>query len=467
MKNAKGKAVILVVEDSLTQAKRLERLLLENDFAVITARDGEEGYRAAVEHGPDIILTDVMMPKMNGYEMCRRVKNTDSTKAIPVILLTSLTDPGDVIQGLQCGADNFLTKPYDGQHLIRRVQHVLTNVELRKTGQAKVSEEVFFAGRYFKLNADRMQIIDLLLSTFEAAVLQSSQLEKLGGDYRNAMEEVKKVQANLHTIMETTSDAIVVVGEENRVIYVNPAAELMFDRFASDLTGKPFPISLSEEGSSREITIERPGGEKVVADFRTASCTWDGKHVRFATIRDITEMARLRDLLKAESVTDYLTGLYNRRGFFSLAENSLELAARMGFHATCLYFDLDGFKIVNDTMGHEEGDKVLKEAAGVLRQTFRASDIKGRVGGDEFAVLMLQDGKGDMTNICVRLENEINRANDRGIRDYRLAMSMGKSEWDPQSPVSLEALVMEADSRMYENKEARKKLRCEGQNSAS
>lgn len=467
MNSAKGGAAVLIVEDSITQSKRLERLLTENGYSVISARDGKEGYEAAVEHEPAVVITDVVMPGMNGYEMCRRIKNNSSTKSIPVILLTSLSDPGDVIQGLQCGADNFLTKPYDGAHLVRRVEHVLKNRELRKTGQTLVSEEVFFGGQYYKLSADRVQIIDLLLSTFEAAVMQSSKLEKLGGDYRNALEEVKRVQANLHTLMETTADAVVVVDGENRVIYANPAAELLLEKFASELIGRPFPIPLAAEEENREVIIDRPGGEKVVGDMRTGTCTWDGRLVRFATIRDITEMARLRDQVKAESVTDYLTGLYNRRGFFSLAENSLQLAARMGFRASCLYFDLDGFKKVNDTLGHEEGDKVLKEAADVLRETFRTSDIKGRVGGDEFAVLMLQDGKEEPAHIAARLEREICRTNEENARDYRLAMSMGRSEWLPHAPVPLEELVMEADRKMYKNKADRKGLKCRIGDSAS
>lgn len=456
MNGAEDSPTILIVEDSLTQTKKLERLLAENCFSVISAPDGAEGYAAAVRNKPAVIITDVMMPRMDGYEMCRRIKNNPSTKAIPVILLTSLSDPGDVIRGLQCGADNFITKPYDGQHLLRRIEHVIKNLELRRAGQAPEAEGIFFAGQYHKLSAEKIQIIDLLISTFEAAVLQSTQLEKLGGDYRNALEEVKRVQANLHTLLETTADSVVVVDGDDRVLYANPAAELFFDKFISDLAEKPFFTPFGDGEDSREIIIERPGGEKFVGDMRTACCTWDGKLVRFATIRDITEMARLREQLKAESVTDCLTGLYNRRGFFTLAENSLELAGRMGFRATCLYFDLDGFKTVNDTLGHEEGDNVLRETASVLRKTFRMSDIKGRVGGDEFAVLMLHDGKGEPPDIPSRLEMEISRANNCRAGGYRLAMSMGRSEWFPGNPVSLEELLLEADKKMYENKKIRK-----------
>jgi two-component system cell cycle response regulator len=158
--------------------------------------------------------------------------------------------------------------------------------------------EVFFAGQHHRLTADRIQIIDLLLSTFEAAGLQSSQLEKLGGDYRNALEDVKRAQANFQTLMETTGDAVVVVEGDGKVIYVNPAAELLFHKDSAELVGKPFLFPLEGEGGHREIVIDLPNGERVVGDMRTAPSNWDGELVRFATIRDVTEMVRLRELLK-------------------------------------------------------------------------------------------------------------------------------------------------------------------------
>lgn len=450
-------ANILIVEDSLTQAKRLERLLRENGFEVRAARNGVEGLKLALEKKPSVVITDVIMPQMDGYEMCRRIKNEESLWDVPVVLLTSLSDPRDVIRGLQCGADNFLTKPYDGEHLIRRLEHILTNLELRKAGEAQMTVEVFFAGQYHKLTADRIQIIDLLLSTFEAAVLQSSQLEKLGGDYRNALEDVKRAQANFQTLMETSGDAMVVVDSKGFVCYVNPAAELLLDANTADIVGKPFLFPVNETEEHREITITRPGGEKIVGDMKVATSNWDGEIVRFATIRDITEMVRLRELLKLETVTDFLTGLYNRRGFLACAEKSLQLAERLRVKATFLYADLDGFKQVNDTMGHEKGDDVLREAGEALRRTFRASDIVGRIGGDEFAVLMLHDGEGEIADIPSRLRLVFEECNRRSALDYSFSMSIGMSEWIPENPVSLGRLMAEADCTMYRNKEAGKR----------
>ena len=449
--------IVQIVEDSLTQAKRLERLLRAKDYEVSLARNGAQGLAMVRQLKPTVVITDVMMPEMDGYEMCRQIKADKALRDIPVVLLTSLSDPRDVIKGLQCGADNFLTKPYDDAHLLRRLEHILANLELRRSGQAMMSVEVFFAGQYHKLTADRIQIIDLLLSTFEAAVLQSNQLQKLSGDYRNALDDVKRVQANFQVLMETTEDAIVVVDEAGQVRYLNPAAELLFETTNAAMADKPFPFSVDEEGQ-REITVDRSDGQSVVGDMRVVNSDWDGEIVRLATIRDVTEMARLRERLVVEAITDDLTGLYNRRGFLALGEKTLRLARRMGMTVVCLFADLDGFKSVNDTLGHDEGDKVLQETAQALRETFRDSDIIGRVGGDEFAVLMLHDGKEEeLENIPGRLDDVLHRYSEASERPYRLSMSLGLHCLQPADSLSLMELMSAADRKMYECKEAKKK----------
>jgi two-component system cell cycle response regulator len=452
---------ILVVEDSLTQAKRLERLLRQNGYDVNLARNGALGLEAARRVRPTVVISDVMMPEMDGFEMCRALKADRELREIPVVLLTSLSDPKDVICGLQCGADNFLTKPYDDAHLLRRLKHIETNLELRRAGQTHMTVEVFFAGQYHKLTADRIQIIDLLLSTFEAAVLQNNQLQKLTGDYRNALDDVKRAQANFQTLMETTADAVVVVGSDGNVRYVNPAAELLFDRSGSEMMGRPFLFDVDEEGN-REIAIPRGKGEPLVGDMRVVSSNWDGEIVRLATIRDITEMVHLRKRLEIEAITDALTGLYNRRGFLALGEKALSLADRMGFDALCLFADLDGFKAVNDSYGHDEGDRVLIKTAAVLREIFREADIIGRVGGDEFAVLVIHGGfEGpDVDAIRRRLDDAL-----RSVRDsdcpHCLSMSLGHRVRRHGENLYLTDLMAAADQKMYEQKEARRRASAE------
>ena len=452
---------ILVVEDSLTQAKRLERLLKEHGYGVRIARNGFQGLAFAREKKPTVVITDVMMPEMDGYELCRRIKGDETLRDVPVVLLTSLSDPRDVIRGLQCGADNFLTKPYEDAHLLRRLHHILVNLELRREGHAQMTVEVFFAGQHHRLTADRIQIIDLLLSTFEAAVLQSTQLQKLNGDYRHALEEIKQAQANFRTLMETTGDAVLVVDAQGTVRYVNPAAELLFDVRAEELTGTPFLFPLEEEGK-REINITSPNGDILVGDMRVVNSSWDGEVVRLVTIRDITEMVLLRERLKEEAITDPLTGLYNRRGFLMLGEERLALADRLGFSVVCLFADLDGFKAVNDTFGHEEGDRVLRETADVLRRTFRAADVLGRIGGDEFAVLLVQDGPEGIGAVMARLRHTLEQANARNENpSVRLALSLGVSMRLPETPCTLSELMDEADQSMYKEKIAKRKLRSE------
>ena len=446
---------IQIVEDSLTQAKRLERLLRENGYEVSVARNGAMGLEMAGKVTPTVIITDVMMPEMDGYEMCRKIKDDPKLKDIPVIILTSLSDPGDVIKGLQSGADNFLTKPYEDEHLLRRLQHVLANLELRRSGQAQMSVEVYFGGQYHKLTADRIQIVDLLLSTFEAAVMQNNQLQKLSGDYRNALDDVKRVQANFQTIMETTGDGVVVVDESGLVRYVNPAAELLFETSSSKMMGKPFPYSVDEEGD-REISFVTSRGE-VYVDMRVVGSNWDGELVKLATLRDISETVSLRKRLEIEAITDALTGLYNRRGFMTMGEKALKIADDNGLDALCVFADLDGFKEVNDSFGHDEGDKVLQETAQVLREVFRESDIVGRVGGDEFAAIILKDCQDCEKAIIDRLDKSlefINRSQDRC--PYRLSMSVGIHLRKAGDRSSLSGFMIEADKKMYRDKEEKK-----------
>lgn len=445
---------ILIVEDSLTQAMRLRYLLQENGYDVRVAADGVKGLAAAKAEKPTIIITDVMMPEMDGYELCARIKQDETLKDIHVVLLTSLSDPRDVIKGLQCGADNFLTKPYDNEQLLRRVHHILVNIAMRRDGNAQMSVEVFFGGQRHTLTSDRVQIIDLLLSTFELAVLQNTHLEKVSADYRNALEDVKSAETNLRTLMDMNGDAIVVVDGRQLVRYVNPAAEGIFGRKVDEILHKTFDFPMKV--GRQEITIKSAGGQRLIADMRVVNSKWDGEDVHLATIRDITETVILRERLRTESITDSLTGLYNRRGLMALGENQLKLARRMEKQVVCLFADLDGFKIINDMLGHEEGDKVLRDAAQILKQVFRETDLIARVGGDEFAVLAFMSGTESADELVARLQENIARYNANCGRPYPLAMSIGTKFSDFEMSCSVPELMTGADKRMYEHKSVRK-----------
>ncbi len=173
---------------------------------------------------------------------------------------------------------------------------------------------------------------------------------------------------------------------------------------------------------------------------------------------DITERKRMQAEILALSVTDQLTGLHNRRGFLSLAEQQLKLAIRNRSGTLLFFADLDGLKWINDTLGHEEGDRALIEAATVLKETFRASDIVARPGGDEYAALAVHISEANAKIITTRLQSLITRRNKRKNRRYRLSISVGCSYFDPANPCSIDELMASADKLMYEHKQKKKSL---------
>ena len=181
---------ILIVEDSATQALRLRLVLERHGFQVATAKDGLHALEILSERTPALILSDIQMPGMDGYELCRRVKCEPAWKQIPLMLLTSLSAPEDIIHGLASGADNFIVKPYEEDFLIARIRSVQANCALNQASDGRGGIEVEFAGQHYKIEAGRRQILNLLLSTYETAV-------KTNRDLIEAHEALKAAQAQL------------------------------------------------------------------------------------------------------------------------------------------------------------------------------------------------------------------------------------------------------------------------------
>lgn len=177
------------------------------------------------------------------------------------------------------------------------------------------------------------------------------------------------------------------------------------------------------------------------------------------SIRYALERNRMSMAIKSMSLNDELTGLYNRRGFLTLAEQQLKTAERLEKDVALVYIDLDGMKRINDTFGHHEGDVALRETAGILRQTFRKADIIARLGGDEFVILALLEEAEDHDSLCERLEEHLAQLNAGAGRQYSLSLSCGVTLHKPSLPTSIEELVDVADRRMYEQKKGKKAAR--------
>ncbi|MYN05523.1 response regulator [Pseudoduganella sp. DS3] len=168
---------VLIVEDSPTQAERLRRLIQSTGYRARVAANGKLALAEIHERKPHLVLSDIVMPEMNGYELCRAIKAATELRDIPVILVTSLTDPKDIIRGIECGADNFIRKPYAEDYLLNRIGQMLVNQKLRKNANMEVGIALYLGDQKHFINAERQQILDLLISTYEQAVQVNSELQ--------------------------------------------------------------------------------------------------------------------------------------------------------------------------------------------------------------------------------------------------------------------------------------------------
>ena len=191
------KTKILIVEDSLTQAIKLQAALEDNGFRTEMAKNGAQGLQMLKDDSFDMVISDVVMPEMDGYALCKAIKDDNDLKNTPVMLLTTLSEPEKIIEGLECGANHFITKPYDEESLISRVRYILINKEVRKCQGTNLGLEIYFQGKKHFINSDRMQILDLLFSTYENTLRQKRELERLNKELKEALGTIRKLEGIL------------------------------------------------------------------------------------------------------------------------------------------------------------------------------------------------------------------------------------------------------------------------------
>jgi DNA-binding response OmpR family regulator len=311
---------IVIVEDSPTQAEQLKYILETHGYQVIAASNGREALALLGSDKPNLVISDIVMPEMDGYELCKQIKTDEKLKDIPVILLTALSDPADVIRGLECGADNFLTKPYDERVLFSRIEYLRLNWRLPESKQVQMGVEITFSGQKYFITSDRLQILNLLLSTYEAAVSKNRELVQAQGELRRLNEQLeqhvkartaelvkankelkleiterKRVEkrlwdsmSNFHTVVDNSSDGILVTSQEGIVRYINPAAEILFARTSEDIKGEQFGFPISS-GQKTEIDIVHEAGEPVVAEMSVTETVWYDEISYLISLHDITE----------------------------------------------------------------------------------------------------------------------------------------------------------------------------------
>ena len=216
---------------------------------------------------------------------------------------------------------------------------------------------------------------------------------------------------------------------------------------------------LSGEANSVRYTFRgiKKTGEIIHVEIFGSSILFNGKPASTATLLDITERRRMENEIRELSLRDHLTDLYNRRGFISLAEQQIKMAQRAEKKMQLTFIDVDGLKLINDNLGHKEGDKALIETANILRHAFRQSDIIARVGGDEFAVLAIDTMDMNSEAFSKRFQQKIDEFNAKELRKYMISMSWGTAIFDPKSFISMDELMSSADKLMYTQKRAKQK----------
>lgn len=290
---------------------------------------------------------------------------------------------------------------------------------------------------------------------------------------KQAEEELRESELKFRSLTETAQDIILTIDMEGVITYANPAAAAMAGR--DDLVGKVLKNFISPDVVNQHLDMldkhrggftgtmsyeskipDRNNVGLIYFDVKSTTLFYRGKPSGVLIIaRDSTERKRTEEHIRLMAIVDTLTGLFNRGGFITLAGQQLKTAFRTEKKLLLFFIDLDGLKLINDTYGHEEGDRALQKTSMILKQTFRESDIIGRLGGDEFAVLVIDDDELQK-NILKRLEERIKEANATSDISCQISMSIGVAAYDPSRPCSVEELMFEADRLMYIQKKEKK-----------
>ena len=444
-------ARILVVDDILANRRLMQAKLAARYYSVILAENGPEALRLARTEAPEIILLDIMMPGMDGYEVCRRLKASPETAHIPVVMLSALSETADRVRGLDAGADDFLTKPVDDFALASRLSALIrynaVTRELRQREASGVRFGAFSEEENETLNRDvNVLVVDTnpynvrrLREPLEAAGHHVFTLEEADGPNTTRRGKLDLVLlglsdqaydplrlcAHLRTNDETRALSIIVTAEDTDNALAGRALELG----ASDVIQQPFTT------------------EELLARIRTQ--TRKSRYVEILRNRVDTGLEL--------SVIDQLTGLYNRRYMNNQLALWIKRAGMGGKPLSVVSVDIDYFKRVNDIYGHEAGDAVLKLFAERLMANVRPKDIVCRPGGEEFLVIM-PETDGDLA--CSAAER-IRRAIasdpfDAGVRDARklvITVSAGVSTFHGEQD-TIADMLRRADDALYRAKTA-------------
>lgn len=439
-------ARILVVDDVDANVRLLEAKLTAEYYDVLTASDGPSALIVAAQQQPDIVLLDVMMPGMDGFEVCRRLKDDPATRHIPVVLVTALDGRQDRITGLDAGADEFLTKPLDDLFLFSRVKSltrlklVIDELRQREATGRKVGA-IEGIGSRLAATGGRVLIVD--------------------DQERQAQRIAAELAVEHRPVIETEPEKALLTARGPVDLLIVNACSKAFDglrlaaQIRSDEATRHLPILAVVDVDDRQRVVKAL--ELGVNDVLARPV--DPQELA-ARVRTQIRRKRYTDFLRTNldhslelAVTDQLTGLNNRRYMFGQLKALMDRANQGGEPVAALLIDLDHFKLVNDGYGHDVGDEVLREFSVRLATNVRAIDVPCRFGGEEFAVIMPDTRLEDAQRIAERIRLHVSGSPVRvsGGEALSVTISIGVAATTGAGDTA-DALLKRADAALYEAK---------------
>ena len=437
---------ILIADDEIFSRNVLKKALDNWGHEVVEASDGEEAWDRLRSDGElQLALLDWIMPGMEGIEVIHRVRDSRSADEhyVYIILLTQKAAPEEIVAGLDAGADDYVVKPFDPNELRVRIRCGQRIIELQ-------SELIEAKARQESINS----------------ALQREILER-----KQAQNDIVRAKQEWEQTFDVVPDLISIVDSDHRILRVNKATSDRLGISFEDAIGRrcyeihhgvterpeTCPVATAKleatEIGPREIVMEPLDRVFLVSVSPLSDET--GRATRFVHVaRDITEQKRLEERLRELATSDSLTGLANRRHFLELARQELMRAERYGRDISLLIMDIDHFKRVNDTFGHEMGDRVLKAVADVSRESLRNIDILARVGGEEFAALLPHTALEQAASVAERVRLAVaDKAVLAGRGPLHVTISIGVSE-AASSSLDLDSFLRCADEALYAAKRA-------------
>lgn len=442
-------ARVLIVDDIPTNIRLLEVRLTAEYFEVVTATSGQQALEICQTQDIDIVLLDVMMPEMDGFEVCRRLKADSRTHHVPVLMVTALDQPSDRVKGLEVGADDFLTKPVDDMQLMARVKSLIRLKSLTDELRARA------------LTGQQIAIEDALRAMDQISASGGSVLI-IDTDARHA-DRIKGHLAPEHQVDVLTqpADAVFQVSGASYELALVSMSLTDFDplRVCSQIRtlehARNLPVILMADEADKPRVVRAL--DLGVNDFISRPVERNELAARVRTqIRRYRYAMELRESVNhtmALAVTDELTGLYNRRYFDRHLNVMLGKAQAQERDMALMILDIDHFKSVNDNYGHDIGDAVLREFSARLKRNIRGVDLACRFGGEEFVVLMPDTDWSNAEVVAERVRQAIaERPFDVGLpRPLSITVSVGVSLNESLTDMP-EMLIKRADVALYRAK---------------